>query len=483
MEDDPLQRAEEPSAPASYIPPPQPAPAIAELLQQEEAPRVGGGGATVPRRRLRIVVTSPQKSGEGVGAHYLWQVSTTDLDTSRHSSVKRRYNDWLFLRDELNHSQPGSILPPMPGKNPVKGKLAPDDFMEERRQGLQAFLVALAEHGRLGRLAVLQRFLEATDADWAQVHADAEARDAPGGGGLAESAQSVIRWVRTTTQGWQNSYTDTGRALVGEADPSFEATKGYVDASRHQLGELHGRVGALAANRREAGFAHSALADDLRALARTGAGRGSPESARMGGSLAVTLDQSADACARLAAATGPMVSELSAVAEAMDGLAEGAVPVQEAVEYRAGLLAAWQTCQADVAAAEQQLGQAQAGGNPAAYVEAARQDRLRAGALEAAARQRYDGCVATMRDELRGYEERREHTLRRTLRSYLVAQLASAEQTARVYQEALDSIDMATTASTTTTTTTTSAGPKAADADDATADAAVPGPDGAGVSL
>jgi hypothetical protein len=116
-------------------------------------------------------------------------------------------------------------------------------------------------------------------------------------------------------------------------------------------------------------------------------------------------------------------------------------------------------------------------------VEAARQDRLRAGALEAAARQRYDGCVATMRDELRGYEERREHTLRRTLRSYLVAQLASAEQTARVYQEALDSIDMATTASTTTTTTTTSAGPKAADADDATADAAVPGPDGAGVSL
>ena len=123
--------------------------------------------------------------------------------------------------------------------------------------------------------------------------------------------------------------------------------------------------------------------------------------------------------------------------------------------------------------------QAQAGGNPAAYVEAARQDRLRAGALEAAARQRYDGCVATMRDELRGYEERREHTLRRTLRSYLVAQLASAEQTARVYQEALDSIDMATT----TTTTTTSAGPKAADADDATADAAVQGPDGAGVSL
>ena len=30
--------------------------------------------------------------------------------------------------------------------------------------------------------------------------------------------------MRTTTQGWQNSYTDTGRALVGEADPSFEAT-------------------------------------------------------------------------------------------------------------------------------------------------------------------------------------------------------------------------------------------------------------------
>eukprot|EP01043_Picozoa_sp_COSAG02_P024443 COSAG02_NODE_1335_length_13197_cov_5.830279_4_plen_479_part_00 len=448
-EDDPLQRSVEPEA---YIP----QPAIDELMQQQQqvlAPPQPMGAAELPLRRLRIVVTTPQKAGDGVTAHYVWQVSTTDLDSARHSSVRRRFNDWLFLRDELNHCLPGSILPPMPSRDPVKGKLAPEDFMEERRQGLQTFLAGVAQHSRLARLAVLQQFLEATDAEWAAVHDGAAARAAPGGGGLAESAQSMIRWVRTRAQGWQNSYTETGRAMVGESDPTFEQTSDYVDALHHQLRALHGRTESVATNQRDAGFVQSVLADDLRALARTGRG-GRAESGladadadadvagRAGASAAVALEHTADACARLAAATGPTVSEIGAAAQTLDRLSSEVIPVQEAVQYRAGLLATWQTCQADVASAAERQNQAHAAGNAHA-AQAAQQDREQAAALEADARQRYEGCVATMREDLRNYDERREAELRRALRGYLVAQLAAAEQAAKIYQEALDSIDSA----------------------------------------
>ena len=140
--------------------------------------------------------------------------------------------------------------------------------------------------------------------------------------------------------------------------------------------------------------------------------------------------------------TGATVSEISAAAQTLDRLSDEVIPVQEAVQYRGGLLATWQTCQADVASAAERQNQAHAGGNALA-AQAAQQDREQAAALEADARQRYEGCVATMREELRSYDERREAQLRRALRGYLVAQLAAAEQAAKIYQEALDSIDSA----------------------------------------
>ena len=113
--------------------------------------------------------------GEGVGAHTAWQVSTTDLETSRHCRVQRRYNDFLHLRFHLSEELPGSVVPLLPEKNAVMGgKLGTAladgpqkrDFMEERRLGLQAFLVQVCEHETLQHCEVYRLFLEATEADW-----------------------------------------------------------------------------------------------------------------------------------------------------------------------------------------------------------------------------------------------------------------------------------------------------------------------------
>ncbi len=61
--DDPLRRSAEAE---SYIP----QPAIDELMQQQQlAPPPPMAEAELPLRRLRIVVTTPQKAGDGVTAH------------------------------------------------------------------------------------------------------------------------------------------------------------------------------------------------------------------------------------------------------------------------------------------------------------------------------------------------------------------------------------------------------------------------------
>ena len=324
----------------------------------------------------RIVVSQPQKSADSVGAHYLWQVSSTDLETSRHSSVRRRYNDWLFLKSQLQREAAGAILPLLPEKNAVMGKLAQDEFMEARRRGLQAFLTGAAEHPLLGSLGVLDQFLESTDAEWSAVVSAAEE-----GSGLAESAHSMIRWVRDTTNKLQNSYTDSGRAQVSEADPSFKETEDYVKTLGAQLAALGQGVSALAAQARERGFADAAVGDGLRMLAQTERRRAeiaqaaatkgdalSPPGPDLTGSsaddfvrrmtpggggseggggapeagVALSLEHSADGCARLAATAASLSTTLATLGATFEEQAATTVAVQEAVDVRAALLAAWQ---------------------------------------------------------------------------------------------------------------------------------------------
>ena len=462
------------------------APPIAAAAAPEPAPSPALPPTPAARR---IVVSQPQKSADSVGAHYLWQVSSTDLETSRHSSVRRRYNDWLFLKAQLQREAAGAILPLLPEKNAVMGKLAQDEFMEARRRGLQAFLTGAAEHPLLGSLGVLDQFLESTDAEWSAVVSAAEE-----GSGLADSAHSMIRWVRDTTNKLQNSYTDSGRAQVSEADPSFKETEDYVATLQAQLGALGQGVSALAAQARERGFAEAAVGDGLRMLAQTErrraelaqaaatkgdalsppgpdlTGRGGGSEGGGGGAeagVALSLEHSADGCARLAATAASLSATLATLGETFEEQAATTVAVQEAVDVRAALLAAWQvvlsfdptasqrrfsaasnrlfslqTCQSDVVSATDALRKARAGGDGVGAAKA--QTELSAAeAAEAAARGRYNTCVRRMDEELVSYDRARHEVLRRTVRSLVVAGAGAAEQHARLWQEALSAIDAA----------------------------------------
>ncbi|XP_026970235.1 sorting nexin-7 isoform X1 [Sagmatias obliquidens] len=93
-----------------------------------------------------------------VRAHYLsyfciWlgiQTSRGEFDSSEFE-VRRRYQDFLWLKERLEEAHPTLIIPPLPEKFIVKGMVERfnDDFIETRRKALHKFLNRIADHPTL----------------------------------------------------------------------------------------------------------------------------------------------------------------------------------------------------------------------------------------------------------------------------------------------------------------------------------------------
>ncbi|CAF2987009.1 unnamed protein product [Rotaria socialis] len=105
---------------------------------------------------LQIEVTSPEIRGIGSKRYvdYTVKVKTTLPVFSQHESViHRRYSDFEWLHNELESADTKIAVPHLPDKAwqrqlPFRkdNGLFQDDFIEERRQGLEAFINKIAAH-------------------------------------------------------------------------------------------------------------------------------------------------------------------------------------------------------------------------------------------------------------------------------------------------------------------------------------------------
>ena len=73
-------------------------------------------------------------------------------------SVLRRYSDFLWLYETLSMNNPGVVVPPVPDKNTF-GRFA-EDFVQQRRLGLQKCIQKIANHPVLQKDTDLKMFLE-----------------------------------------------------------------------------------------------------------------------------------------------------------------------------------------------------------------------------------------------------------------------------------------------------------------------------------
>jgi sorting nexin-4 len=115
-------------------------------------------------------VSSPQKEGEGTQNSYVSYLVTTDTDFKSfqqpHSTVRRRFTDFVFLYNTLVKEYPQCAVPPPPDKHNmsyVRGDRFAPDFTARRAHSLRRFLGRLALHPVLRRATILTLFLESSD--------------------------------------------------------------------------------------------------------------------------------------------------------------------------------------------------------------------------------------------------------------------------------------------------------------------------------
>ncbi|CAH6789113.1 Snx7 [Phodopus roborovskii] len=103
---------------------------------------------------LFITVDAPESHVTTIETFITYRIITKtsrgEFDSSEFE-VRRRYQDFLWLKGKLEEAHPTLIIPPLPEKFIVKGMVERfnDDFIETRRKALHKFLNRIADHPTL----------------------------------------------------------------------------------------------------------------------------------------------------------------------------------------------------------------------------------------------------------------------------------------------------------------------------------------------
>ncbi|KAK7101066.1 sorting nexin-30-like [Littorina saxatilis] len=116
-------------------------------------------------RDLFIKVDDPEKHTSTLEAYITFRVTTKTTRAEFESSdfsVRRRYNDFLWLRQRLEETYHTHLVPPLPEKHSLKRlDRFSQEFLRVRQKALQKFLTRLADHPVLSFDKNVQVFLTA----------------------------------------------------------------------------------------------------------------------------------------------------------------------------------------------------------------------------------------------------------------------------------------------------------------------------------
>ncbi|WWD16506.1 sorting nexin-4 [Kwoniella shandongensis] len=128
-------------------------------------------------RWMSIEVRDPVKEHEGSKDMYVSYAvkTTTNLPTFAKPfvTVRRRFQDFVFLREHLVKNFPACVVPPIPDKHRleyIKGDRFSPEFVERRRLDLQRFADRIARHPTLQRSQLVNDFLTSTEWTVAKHH-------------------------------------------------------------------------------------------------------------------------------------------------------------------------------------------------------------------------------------------------------------------------------------------------------------------------
>ncbi|KNC47304.1 uncharacterized protein AMSG_03739 [Thecamonas trahens ATCC 50062] len=225
---------------------------------------VGGpmalGSAPANAATMVVAVVDPVKHGSGIDAFVSYKVQSRAAihvgSEGGVTSVIRRYRDFLWLHDQLQATQPGIIVPPLPEKVAL-GRFHVD-FIEHRRRELERFLVRLTRHAHIKTSSVLARFLADPDTLPSTKSKKADLVAAMRGFGRTLSALSGVSPATT---------------IPGEADSVFTQQTALLAMREAQLAQLIHALESCVKRRRQMADAFDVVAGAAQELGASSAAR------------------------------------------------------------------------------------------------------------------------------------------------------------------------------------------------------------------
>ncbi|KAK5610242.1 hypothetical protein CRENBAI_008640 [Crenichthys baileyi] len=150
-------------------------------------------------KEIFITVDNPESHITAIETFVMYRVVTkttrSEFDSSEYE-VRRRYQDFLWLKSRLEENYPTLIVHPLPEKFVMKGMVDRfnDDFIETRRKALHRFLNRISEHPILSNSHHFKVFLtEEVSPTHIHVHAHTDVRRMRSGDVVAVVGNSLLK--------------------------------------------------------------------------------------------------------------------------------------------------------------------------------------------------------------------------------------------------------------------------------------------------
>ncbi|ORY80271.1 hypothetical protein BCR35DRAFT_279224 [Leucosporidium creatinivorum] len=191
----------------------------------------------------------------------------TDLPiyTSKAPSSRRRFQDFVFMRDLLTRDFPACVVPPLPDKHRMEyvvGDRFSADFIERRRVDLQRFLERLSRHPKLSRTSIFQNFLESTEWNVYKHKQLANSSDPEPPSGLLDNLSDTLLNAFTKVKKPDERFVEI-RANLDQFEEGLASIERLGARSKTRLGDLSGDYEDMAMSVQGLGYLESGITDPL----------------------------------------------------------------------------------------------------------------------------------------------------------------------------------------------------------------------------
>ncbi|KAJ2772660.1 intercellular trafficking and secretion [Coemansia nantahalensis] len=209
----------------------------------------GGGSGSSGDVETSVTVDEPRKEGEGTGNPFITYLVTTTRTARktreiRRYALRRRFQDFVWLHEQLRKQFAACVVPPLPGKHRMEyltGDRFSEDFVGKRKHGLERFVRRVLLHPTLRTSQHVTVFLEAKD--WSSEY-EAKQTTSENGGVLDSLSEAVVNTFSKARK--RDERFDEMREAVARLEDNLSRTQKLylrVTKRQHELQQAYEELG------------------------------------------------------------------------------------------------------------------------------------------------------------------------------------------------------------------------------------------------